>query len=225
MGHTQRMPLFPLNTVLFPGMVLPLHIFEERYKRMIRDCLAAGQDFGVVLIREGLEVGGPAVPFDVGTTARLAEVQHLGGGRMNVSAVGRRRFRILRLHYDQPYLTGDVEFIPLRGGHSGEAAALADRLRPRVARYLELLAQVAGIDLGTRDMPGDPTWLAYMTAIALQIPNREKQKLLAAADVVRLLSVEAEILRREEALLRFMIRTQKDQDRLVAGVMNYLYVN
>lgn len=225
MGYAQRMPLFPLNTVLFPGMMLPLHIFEERYKRMIRDCLAAAQDFGVVLIREGFEVGGPAVPFDVGTTARLVEVQRLNGGRINVSAVGRRRFRILQLHDDQPYLTGDVEFIPLRGGRSNEAIALADRVRPRVARYMELLARAVGMDISPRELPSDPTWLAYMTAIALQIPNREKQELLAALDVVQLLSAEAELLRREEALLRFMIRTQKDQDRLVTGVMSYLYIN
>ena len=187
--------------------------------------MAANEDFGVALIREGVEVGGPAVPFEVGTTARMIEIQPLDGGRMNILAVGRRRFRILQLYYDRPYLSGEVEFIPLRGGRSNEATALADRLRPQVARYLELLAQTTGIDLGTRDLPSDPTWLAYMTAIALQIPCREKQELLAAVDVIRLLSIEAQLLRREEALLRFMIRTQKDQDRLVTGVMNYLYVN
>ncbi|MCS7222094.1 MAG: LON peptidase substrate-binding domain-containing protein [Anaerolineae bacterium] len=225
MGYAQKMPLFPLNTVLFPGMVLPLHIFEERYKRMIQDCLATAQDFGVVLIREGFEVGGPAVPFDVGTTARLTEVQRLNGGRMNISAVGRRRFRILQLHYDRPYLTGDVEFIPLRGGHSSEAMALADRVRPRVARYIELLVQAVGVNISPQELPSDPTWLAYMTAIALQIPNREKQELLAASDVIQLLSAEVKLLQREEALLRFMIRTQKDQDRLVTGIMSYLYAN
>lgn len=225
MGYTQRIPLFPLNAVLFPGMMLRLYIFEERYKRMIRDCMAADKDFGVVLIREGMEVGGPAVPLDVGTMARLVEVQRLDGGQMNVSAVGRRRFRILRLYSDRPYLTGDVEFIPLRGGHSDAAMTLAGRLRPRIARYIELLSQATGMDPGLRNLPDDPTWLAYMTAIVLPVPNRDKQKLLAAADVVQLLSAEAELLRREEALLRFMVRTQKDQDRLVSGVMSSLYLN
>ena len=205
--------------------MLPLHIFEERYKRMIRDCMAADEDFGVALIRKGAEVGGPATPFEVGTTARLVEIQRLDSGRMNILAVGRRRFRILRLYYDRPYLSGDVEFIPLRGGRSDEAMALADRVRPQVARYLELLARTTGINLGIQDLPSDPTWLAYMTAIALQIPYREKQELLAAGDVVQLLSIEAELLRREEALLRFMIRTQKDQGRPISGGMNSLYVN
>jgi Lon protease-like protein len=225
MGYVQRLALFPLNTVLFPGMVLPLHIFEDRYLCMIQECAGAGDDFGVALIKEGAEVGGPAWPHEVGTTARLTSIERLNDGRLKIETVGRRRLRILSLHHDRRYLTADVEFIPLRGGDMGEATALATRVRPHTLRYLELIAQAQGIDIGAKEVPRAPAWLAYMTAIILQLPDQDKQRLLAAADVVSLLTAEMGILRKEEAILRFIVRTQHDQDRLVTGAMNYLYRN
>src|SRR4030067_2100194 len=89
------LPLFPLNTVLFPGMPLPLHIFEERYKRLIRDCLETHQPFGVVLIRKGYEANGPlAEPHEIGCTARIVDIQPLSDGGINVITLGENRFRI-----------------------------------------------------------------------------------------------------------------------------------
>src|SRR5205814_5524803 len=88
----ELMALFPLNTVLFPGMPLPLHIFEERYKLMIGRCLEEERPFGVVLIQSGPEVGGTAVPHRVGTTAHIAAVRRLDDGRMNLIAIGQERF-------------------------------------------------------------------------------------------------------------------------------------
>src|SRR4051794_27122666 len=99
----RRIPLFPLNVVLFPGMPLPLHIFEPRYQEMIRHCLQGDLLFGVCLIRSGVEVGGEAEPHSVGTTCETLSVTPLGEGRMSLATVGRDRFRILRLHHDQPY--------------------------------------------------------------------------------------------------------------------------
>lgn len=221
----ERLPLFPLHTVLFPGMVLPLHIFEERYKRMIRDCLLEGRDFGVALIREGVEVGGEAIPYEIGTTAHMTRVEHLDQGRMNIVAVGRRRFRLLKLHHDRPYLTADVEYVPLRGGNYRDAMALADRVRPQIGRYLELLAASVGFSIGVRDIPDDPIALAYMTAIALQMPEHEKQSLLSAEDLTALLSRERVILRRELALLRFILETEARQDNLILGATKHLYLN
>src|SRR5688500_12618252 len=96
MSDEQRMlPLFPLGVVLFPGMALPLHVFEERYRLMMGACLEGDQSFGVTLIKEGQEVGDPAIPFDVGTMARIAKLQRLPDGRMNLIAVGVQRFRII----------------------------------------------------------------------------------------------------------------------------------
>ncbi|MCH8066930.1 MAG: LON peptidase substrate-binding domain-containing protein, partial [Chloroflexi bacterium] len=98
----ERLPLFPLDTVLFPKQVLPLHIFEERYKTMIGRCIEEGAPFGVVLIRSGNQVGGDAVPHDVGTTARIARVQRLPDGKINLITLGRDRFRVLSLDRSEP---------------------------------------------------------------------------------------------------------------------------
>lgn len=105
-----RLRLFPLRTVLFPGMDLQLQVFEERYRTLIAECLESGEPFGVVLIREGSEVGGPAVPQRVGCTARIRCVAPTRDGRLIVDAVGGTRFRIAQLYDDQPYLAADVEF-------------------------------------------------------------------------------------------------------------------
>src|SRR3954466_6437378 len=95
-----ELPLFPLNTVLFPGMPLNLHIFEERYKLMIGRCIEANQPFGAVLIKRGSEVSGlgkAAEPFSIGCTVQITQVQSLGAGRMNISVVGKERFQIFSL--------------------------------------------------------------------------------------------------------------------------------
>src|SRR6266516_6539957 len=106
----EEIPLFPLNTVLFPGMPLPLHIFEPRYREMIGLCSTEDRPFGVVLIREGVEVGEPAVPFEVGTMARIIGVDRMPDGRMNIITVGTRRFRLLGYTTEKkPYIVGDVE--------------------------------------------------------------------------------------------------------------------
>src|SRR3982751_2871548 len=102
------LPIFPLNTVLFPGMPLKLHIFEERYKLMISRCYQSGQPFGVALIKSGQDVGGRAEPFMVGCTAIISEMEPLPGGRMNIVAVGRERFVAHGFRYDQPYLVAEV---------------------------------------------------------------------------------------------------------------------
>ena len=99
-----RIPLFPLHTVLFPGQVLPLHIFETRYRQMISECLREGAPFGVVLIKEGSETGAPAKPAGIGTTARIAQVDTLPDGRMNILSVGEARFVVHQVHHERPYL-------------------------------------------------------------------------------------------------------------------------
>ena len=112
--------LFPLETVLFPGTPVQLHIFEPRYRAMIQLCLDENRPFGVALIRQGLEVGGPAEPYRVGCTARIVDVERLPDGKMNLTALGDERFRILKLRHDQPFLVGQVEALPLAAAHSME---------------------------------------------------------------------------------------------------------
>src|SRR6476469_494249 len=100
----ERLALFPLNTVLFPGMPLPLHIFEERYKLMIGRCIEENRPFGVVLIRSGPEVGGPATPHVVGTTAEISGWKRLEDGRLNLIVMGTERFRIVEVVRQEPYM-------------------------------------------------------------------------------------------------------------------------
>ena len=83
-----KLALFPLHTVLFPGMALPLHIFEPRYRQLVDHCLETNSAFGVVLIQSGREVGGPAIPHTIGTTARITAAERLPDGGLNIEAVG-----------------------------------------------------------------------------------------------------------------------------------------
>ena len=103
--------LFPLQTVLFPGMQIPLNVFEPRYLQLVKECTDQDEPFGIALIREGPEVGGPAVPFAVGTTARI---EHASPGVLNAISLvarGEQRFRISELHHDRPYLWADAVLI------------------------------------------------------------------------------------------------------------------
>ena len=110
-GDSVLLPLFPLNLVLFPGMPLPLHIFEERYKAMIGQCLDTEQPFGVLLIKEGLEVGEPADPFMIGTSARIVRVEQLDDGRMNMLTQGERRFQVMEITQKVPHLVGQIQYL------------------------------------------------------------------------------------------------------------------
>ena len=103
------LPLFPLHTVLFPGSTIPLNIFEDRYKTMINNCRATDDMFGVVLIKEGEEVGGPSIPHEVGTVAKITNMREISGGRIYLSALGTERFKIREILQDTPYLNATVE--------------------------------------------------------------------------------------------------------------------
>jgi Lon protease-like protein len=203
--ETIELALFPLNTVLFPGQVLPLHIFEERYRLMVRRCLADELPFGVVLIKQGEPVGADAEPYGVGTLARIIESTHLPNGTMNIITVGIERFRIRRLIHDQPYLRGEVETLPLEEQADAEGLeALADSVRERVALYIELIAVAAGLEIKIDEMPDLPQQIGYLAAITMQIDNREKQELLGSRSLNAILIRAHMLLNRENALLTWM---------------------
>ena len=123
-----QLSLFPLNLVLFPGMALPLHIFEERYKAMIGDCLDREEPFGIVLIKEGREVGEPAEPFRIGTTARIVQSETLEEGRLNILTRGEHRFELVEITQQLPHLAGQVKILHEDPGDepSGVTAEIAD---------------------------------------------------------------------------------------------------
>lgn len=174
----QLLSLFPLHTVLFPGGTLPLHIFEERYKTMIGRCLAHKEPFGVVLIREGREVGGPAEAHEVGTTAIIVNALRFDDGQMFIAAEGRTRFRIRRLLQREPFLLAQVEMIE-------ESATLdqqekAAGLRELYERYRLAIAQATGAAQPLGDLPDDPVAMSFQISGLLQVPYSSKQQLLEA---------------------------------------------
>lgn len=210
-----ELPLFPLNTVLFPAMPLTLHVFEERYQKMIARCLAADSTFGVLLIRDGAEVGAPAVPFEVGTTAQIVGVEKLSEGRMNLVAVGRKRFRLLRVTRSLPYLVGDVEYEPHVIGERVGMMNAAVEVRRLFTEYLRLVAALVDAELNIGELPDDAASLAYVVASALQVDNTVKQQLLAAPSTQALLQDEAELLPKETKhlhLLAELARQRKQAD-------------
>ena len=206
-----ELPLFPLNTVLFPGMPLPLHIFEPRYKTLINECAREQKPFGVVLIKSGAEMGASAEPHDIGTTARITSVQRIAEGRLNIETIGQDRFRIIELLHDKPYLSAIVENYPMNDSDSINAGLAANRLRPLVTRYMTMLAKAANTSFDKHRLPNDPLALAYLAAIVVQVPLMIKQNLLVMPSAVLLLQEEHTLYRSETALLNAMLtRTPAD---------------
>ncbi len=199
-----EVPLFPLNTVLFPGMHLPLHIFEDRYKEMVADCLPGDRPIAISLIESGPEVGGTARPHPVGTTALIRDVERLPEGRFNMTAVGQERVRILDLKMSRPYLIGLVEVARPAREASPEAQQSAERLWPWLTRYVQSLSRVVETTIPLPAVAPDPLTVAYLAPVFLNVPAAERQALLEIDDVPELLERERYLLRREIALLRAM---------------------
>ncbi len=220
-----EMPLFPLNVVLFPGMALPLHIFEPRYREMINRCLDENLAFGVVLIKEGPEVGDGAQPRRVGTAARIMNVDRQPDGRMNIQVVGTRRFRIEELNRDLPYLTGRVRHYPVTDGDTKLAVERAHKVRPKIMRYVELLTKATGVQLELERLPEDATSLAFLTAITLQVRPEDKHRMLALPGVPQLLELGNYYLGRELQLLEHMINSQAMLPAMTIGPTGQLFAN
>jgi Lon protease-like protein len=189
-----NLPLFPLNTVLFPGAELPLHIFEPRYRQMIGQCIEQEAPFGVVLIRSGPEVGGIAEPHRVGVTARITRVERLPDGRMNIVGIGQDRFRILDTSTALPYLTGEVELLGDIDGESEAAHAEAERVRALNLRFVQLTMAPRGEWTRRVPTPRSPGLLADYLAARLPAAAHVKQSLLEELSVPRRLAGVARLL-------------------------------
>ena len=206
------LPLFPLNTVLFPGMPLKLHIFEERYKHMINECTEAQKPFGVVLIESGDEALGELPhPHLIGTTAYITQVQRLPFGRMNILAVGKDRFRVTSLSHEKPFLSGLVDLIPLVQDDNVALQRSERQLRPLLNRYLAALSE-AGLQFEAADLPEDALALAYLAAVVLQTEAHHKQQILEAVNTTQLLQRLTSTYRREVAMLDVMLTSPANSD-------------
>lgn len=208
-----HLPLFPLNTVLFPGMPLQLHIFEERYKLMINECIDTKTAFGVVLIESGQEAfAAPPQPHLIGCTAQITQVQKLPFGRMNILAIGRERFRIARVHQDKPYLSGEVEMLPFRDPDPRTSSSEGHRLIALVQKYVARLQEGGQIQIKPEQLPRDPAALGFLSAVILQIENTQKQKLLEIIDTSEFLKELVAVYRREVTLLDIMLQAASSSD-------------
>jgi Lon protease-like protein len=219
------LPLFPLGTVLFPGMVLPLHIFEERYRRLVADLLDGPepQRFGVIAIREGHEVGVDSVTslYDVGCVAVVRDVKRHEDGQFDLVTVGTERFRLGEIDHSLPYLRAEIEVLPddSAGAESvaeaagAEAVAPAESVTPaeavavRAAQvafrdYLDALVQEGGATVRVESLPDEPVLLSYVVAASMIIDLPERQSLLASPDAVSRLVAERGLLASESAMLR-----------------------
>ena len=216
---TERLPLFPLGTVLYPGLVLPLSVFEERYRQLMADLLAGAEPyrFGVVAIRDGQETaptgvsGGPSALaglgpdparslFEVGCTAEVASVETRADGGYDLLVTGTTRFRVLSFDTSGAYLTAETERLVEDPGP--EAAVLAQGVERTFRAYQRRLAGAREATIaGVQELPDDPMVLSYLVAAASVLSTGDKQRLLAAETASTRLSTELELLRRETAVL------------------------
>ena len=171
-----EIPLFPLNLVLFPGMPLPLHIFEERYKAMIGDCMRYNTPFGVSLIRSGQEVGSPADPQPIGTTTRVLRSQMLEQGRINIMTKGERRFEIVDITQREPHVAALVRLLdePVGEDFSGISSEIIEEF----SRLMRNLISLTGGYASQVEIPTDPVELSYTIAANLEAPVPVRQELL-----------------------------------------------
>lgn len=229
---TARLPLFPLNAVLFPGLVLPLNVFEERYRAMMRELLRTDEDgprrFAVVAIRDGHEVAptatgmpgeahapagrGPADGFGadpirafhpVGCVADAAKIRERPDGTFEVLATGTTRVELLSVDASGPYLTAELRELEEEPGE--EAGALAEGVLRAFRGYQKRLAGASRRTLTTgAELPDDPSVVSYLVAAAAVLDIPAKQRLLQAPDTAARLREELRMLRAETAVLRHL---------------------
>ncbi|HEY6277153.1 MAG TPA: LON peptidase substrate-binding domain-containing protein, partial [Streptosporangiaceae bacterium] len=214
---TETMPLFPLGTVLYPGLVLPLHIFEERYRQLVRDLLAGPEPrcFGVVAIRKGRETGidGVEALHKIGCTTTLRQVTPLDDGRFELVTVGTQRFRLLALDQSQPYLRAEIDLLAEETGDEAAASVAVRSVRRAFGEYLEALAAQRAARITLPELPDEPVLLSYLVAATMIVDLADRQVLLAAPDAAARLAAERAMLARENAMLRTLPATPPPPQR------------
>lgn len=178
--------MFPLSTVLFPGLTVPLHVFEDRYRALVHHLLAISEKperlFGVVAIREGYEVGSHGVQsvHRVGCVVQMTSVDPYPDGRFDIEVVGRRRLRLDALDTSGSYLVGDVETVDEPRSDDAAGVHEAQRTRETFEEYRRQLSELRGDDVLDGDLPRDPEYLSYSLAATCLLTLQERQALLEA---------------------------------------------
>jgi uncharacterized protein len=205
------LPLFPLNTPLVPGLVLPLHIFEPRYREMVEELLARpdedDREFGIVAVRDGRDVAtdGMRALYPVGTATVLRQAEQLADGRFDIVTTGSRRFRLIEVDDRQPLLRAQVEY--LDDVSDPADALLAVQVTRRFRLYRGALSGQVPDAVewedpdDDADLPDDPTVLSYLVTAAMLLPVDERQGLLAAPTTGDRLALARTLLGRETALI------------------------
>jgi Lon protease-like protein len=208
---SETLPLFPLGTVLYPGLLLPLRVFEERYQQLVRDLLAGPEprSFGVIAIREGRETGpnGILTLHEVGCTATVRQVTELDDGRYDLVTVGTQRFLLTGTDDTKPYLQGEVELLAEETGDESGAVMAARSVQDAFRTYLGALAERGVTQVSVPELPDDPILLSYLVAASMVIDLRDKQALLAEPDALHRLVTERMLLSRETTMLRTLTAT------------------
>ncbi|HSJ22310.1 MAG TPA: LON peptidase substrate-binding domain-containing protein [Nocardioidaceae bacterium] len=208
---TDELPLFPLNTVLFPGMTMQLHVFEDRYRALVHHLLTipdrSQRLFGVVAIREGYEVGSHGVQslHRVGCVAQMTTVVPAEDGRFDIEIVGRERFHLASLDASGPYLVGTVETMSdtadpaARPGHPPDEAV---RAQETFATYRTRLSELRGTEVLDVELPEDPVYLSYTLAATCLLTLRERQALLETGSADERLVMLRHAMREEMRAVR-----------------------
>jgi uncharacterized protein len=208
---TQVLPLFPLGTVLYPGVLLPLHIFEDRYRQLVRDLMDGPEPrrFGVIAIREGRETGvdGVSALHEVGCTATLRRISERDDGRFDLVTIGGERFRLITLDRSRPYLQGEVELLPEETGDQEAAARAAEAVQRAFRGYIDALTARGMTQVRIPDLPDEPLVLSYLVAASVIADLPDHQVLLAEPDALSRLNAERALLSRETAMLHSLTAT------------------
>jgi Lon protease-like protein len=200
-----RIPLFPLGSVLFPGLLLPLHIFEQRYRTLVQELTELPESwrrrFGVVAIRAGREVGAddPSALYPVGCVADLRRVERFDDGRFDIVTTGGARFVVRDVGREKPYLTAEVDLLDEPVGD--EAQLLTARVGSAFTAYVEALAEAKGDQIELPTLPEDALLLSYLVAATMVLDVSDKQRLLAEPDAAGRLRTGLALLTRETAML------------------------
>ena len=208
---SEMLPLFPLGTVLYPGLLLPLNIFEERYRELVRDLLDGPEPrrFGVIAIRKGRETGvdGISALYQIGCTATLREVAEQEDGRYLLVTVGTQRFRLASLDHSRPYLQGEVDLLEEEVGDEAAAGLAVHAVQRGFHGYVEALASRETVEVSVPELPDEPLLLSYLVAASMILDLSVRQDLLAEPDAERRLGAERALLARETTMLRSLTAT------------------